>query len=188
VNPSPPSDEVLVARVAAGDSAALEALFARYGRTLIGLGWKILGDRAAAEDLVQETFWRVWTRAKTYEPARGRVSSWLFGIGHHLAIDHVRRRRSRPDPVDAESGEGRADPEADVAEAAADSIERRVVREAVDSLPGEQRRVLELAYFQGLSRREIAEALGLPLGTVHTRARLGLMKLRAQLKARGYAG
>jgi RNA polymerase sigma-70 factor (ECF subfamily) len=183
-----PSDETLVARVASGDTAALEALFDRYARAISGLGWKILGDGVGAEDLVQETFWRVWTRARSYDPRRGKVSSWLFGIGQHLAIDHLRRRRRQPEPAGEDAGEARPDPEADVQQAADKSIERSIVRAAVESLPGDQRRVLELAYFQGLSRREIAEALDLPLGTVHTRARLGLLKLRAELISRGYPG
>jgi RNA polymerase sigma-70 factor (ECF subfamily) len=188
VNASTLSDEDLLARVARGDTSALEALFDRYAPSIKGLGRKILGDDAGLDDLVQETFWRMWIRAGTYEPKRGRVASWLFGIAHHLAIDDLRRRRSRPDPVELDPVEAYPDLGADVAQAAQSSMESKLVREAFDALPLDQRRVLEMAYFEGLTRREIARALGVPLGTVHTRARLGLMKLRAELRARGYEG
>lgn len=188
MNASTLSDEDLLSRVARGDTTALEALFDRYAPSIRGLGRKILGDDAGLDDLVQETFWRMWTRAGTYEPKRGRAASWLFGIAHHLAIDHLRRRQSRPDPVELEPAEGYPDLSTDVAEAAQASIESKLVREAFQALPGDQRKVLELAYFEGRTRREIADVLQVPLGTVHTRARLGLMKLRAELRARGYEG
>lgn len=183
----PLSDEALVERVSSGDSAALEILYVRYGPAVAGLGRKILGERSAMDDLVQETFWRVWNGASSFQPGRGRFSSWLFGIAHHQAIDQLRRARSRPHALESESEVEAVAPETDVADAAGESILRSVVQEAFGTLPDEQRRVLELAYFRGFSRREISEALGVPLGTIHTRARLGLIKLRAELRTRGYS-
>jgi RNA polymerase sigma-70 factor (ECF subfamily) len=173
-------------RVSAQDSAALEALYERYGSAVAGLGRRILVERGAVDDLVQETFWRVWTGAGSFRPSRGRFSSWLFGIAHHLAIDHLRRARSRPQALDQEQEAEGIDLETNVAEAAEISIVSALVREAFGALPSEQQRVLELAFFRGLSRREISETLGVPLGTIHTRARLGLLKLRAELQTRGY--
>lgn len=180
------SDEALVERVSAGEPDALEVLFARYASAVAGLGRKILREPSAIEDLVQETFWRVWNGAGSYRAGRGRFSSWLFGIAHHQAIDQLRRARSRPHALESDSDMETVDPETDVAEAAGQSILRSVVQEAFGTLPEDQRRVLELAYFRGLSRREISETLGVPLGTIHTRARLGLLKLRVELRTRGY--
>jgi RNA polymerase sigma-70 factor (ECF subfamily) len=180
------SDETLATQAAKGNSAALEALYDRYASMVLGLTFKIVGDRAVAEDVLQETFWRVWKSADTYQSERGSFASWLFRIARNLAIDVHRRRGTRPQgmPTEVDGAstlEQVPDPAMDVAEEAQLNIQNRRIRLALASLPGVQRQVLELAYFYGMTRQEIAEATGEALGTIHTRARLGLQKLREEL-------
>ncbi len=187
------SDEVLASRAARGDSAALEALYDRHASTVLGLALKIIADRAAAEDILQETFWRVWKSADTFQPQRGSFTSWLFRITRNLAIDMYRRRSVRPQAVpDGEAGESfldqTPDPDMDVANQAQAAIENKQVRIAMGSLSGVQRQVIELAYFHGMTRQEIAEATGEALGTIHTRARLALQKLREELERQKFEG
>jgi RNA polymerase sigma-70 factor, ECF subfamily len=173
------ADDELIAAIARGDHAALLMLYDRYGRIAYGLAYRILGDPGAAEEAVQDAFLRVWRRAATFDPerARGAVRAWLLTIVHHCAIDLVRRRAGAP-PVVAgldEIAERQAVPDAwsDVS----GRLEQERVRTAVATLPGDQRRAIELAYFDGLTHREIAERDGLPLGTVKGRLRLGLRRL-----------
>lgn len=187
------SDEILAARVAQGDPAALEALYDRHASTVLGVLLKVIGDRAVAEDALQETFWRLWKSASTYEVARGSFSSWLFRIARNLAIDAHRRMNVRPQPMvgasDADALADRTpDPDTDVPEQAQMDLRNRQVRSALTALPRVQRQVIELAYFYGLTRQEIAEATGEALGTVHTRARLGLQKLREELNRVEFEG
>lgn len=186
------SDEVLASQVAGGSGAALEALYDRYGSTVLGLSLKILGERAAAEDVLQETFWRVWRSANTFQPQRGSFSSWLFRIARNLAIDVYRRGNVRPqvmsDGDGVESMDEVTDPAIDVAQQAQAAIENKLVRNVMSSLPGEQKQVLEMAYFQGMTRQEIAERTGEALGTIHTRARLALQKLREELERLKFEG
>lgn len=183
-----PGDEVLAARLAQGDASALEALYDRYASRVLGVALKISADRALAEDILQETFWRAWKSAATYQPQRGSFTAWLFRIARNLAIDHFRRQRLRPkatpgmeeaDPVI----EQLPDPQVDVVNQAQWSLDFQQVRSALATLPAEQRQVIEMAYFQGMTRQEIAEATGEALGTIHTRARLGLQKLHRVLEA-----
>ena len=187
------SDEILASQVARGSSAALEALYDRHSATVFGLTLKILGDRAAAEDVLQETFWRVWKSAETVQPQRGSFSGWLFRIARNLAIDMYRRRSVRPQPIvgDEESGsvlDRTPDPDMDVAAQAVSALETKQVRSAMSLLPGVQRQVIEMAYFYGMTRQEIAEATGEALGTIHTRARLALQKLREELERQKFEG
>jgi RNA polymerase sigma-70 factor (ECF subfamily) len=183
------TDERLLAQTAAGDADALAVLYDRYAAAVLGLALKMLGERASAEEVVQETFWRAWRSAGTFQAQRGTFAGWLFGIARNLVIDLCRRRSVRPRPAldeaEAERIARAPDPEADVAESAWAAIRRIRVRAALAELPPAQRRVIELAYFGGLTRQEIAEATGEPLGTVHTRARLALQKLREMLRAQG---
>jgi len=182
------SDAELAARVARRDRAAFALIYDRYAAKAFGLVLRLLGDRAVSEDVLQEAFWRVWQRADTFDASRASFSSWLLSITHHCAIDELRRRRTRTKPDDIEldapdDGETRdvADPETDVSESAWAGLVRDHVRQAIIQLPDAQRRVIELAYFGGLTRQEIAAQLKEPLGTVHTRARLGLSKLKELL-------
>ena len=187
------SDEILAARVAQGDSAALEALYDRYAPIVLGILLKVIGERAAAEDILQETFWRVWKSASMYQPQRGSFSGWMFRIARNLAIDDHRRRNVRPPaiggPDDADTlADQTPDPNTDVAEQAQVDFRNRQVRSALTSLPRVQRQVIEMAYFYGMTRQEIAESTGEALGTIHTRARLGLQKLREELEREQFEG
>ena len=182
-------DEALVTRVARGDSAALEVLYDRYASRVMGISLKIVGDQALAEDVLQETFWRVWQSAATYQSQLGAFAGWLFRIARNLSIDAYRRRNTRPQVMMNTRGEDSVptleetpDPDMDVAEQAQAILANRQIRNALASLPDVQRQVIELAYFYGMTRQEIAEATGEALGTIHTRARLALQKLRGELK------
>jgi RNA polymerase sigma-70 factor (ECF subfamily) len=183
----PLSDELLIARVARGDRTALETLYDRHAAVVLGICIKITGDRTTAEDVLQETFWRLWKNASAYQSQRGSFTGWLFRIARNLAIDVYRHDRSGPQAI---RGTSEVDPLVDrmpdldinVAEQAQANLEAQQVRHALTGLPREQRQVLELAYFYGMTRQEIAEVTGESLGTVHTRARLGLQKLRRELE------
>ncbi len=160
----------------------MEVLYDRLGRQAFGLAYRILGDGPSAEDVVQEAFLTVWHQADRLNPARGRVSSFLMTVVHHKAVDLLRTRRGQMarhlalDPAAVEK-QG-----ADVLETVANSLRRDTIRQALRSLPQEQRKPIELAYFEGLTHVEIAEALAVPLGTVKSRLRLGLEKMRSALR------
>ena len=183
------SDEILAARVAHGDRTALETLYDRHARTVLGIAMRITGERATAEDVLQDTFWRVWQSATTYQSQRGSFTSWLFRIARNLAIDVYRRQNIRPRAI-TETEEANPvldhlpDPDVDVLEQVQSNIRTQQVRNIIATLPREQRDVIEMAYFYGMTRQEIAEATGEALGTIHTRARLGLQKLRKELERR----
>lgn len=188
-------DETLVTRVTRGDSAALEVLYDRYASRVLGISLKILGDPALAEDILQETFWRVWQSAAAYRSQLGAFTGWLFRIARNLSIDAYRRRNVRPRAFEsARMGdpdsvlEETPDPDTDVAEQAQSILRQRQIRKALASLPDAQRQVIELAYFYGMTRQEIAEATGEALGTIHTRARLALQKLRGELQRDEFEG
>ena len=183
-SPTPPSDDELMAGLAAGEIEALEALYDRYGALVFSVGLRVLYDRQLAEDVTQEVFLRLWRRPWSYDPARGRFISWLMSVTRNRAIDEQRRlkRRGRLEERDDAApelpSEGRF---RDPLEEAALAEERRAVREAMTRLPPAQREVLDLAYFAGLTQVEIAQRTGQPLGTVKTRVRLGMQKLRESL-------
>jgi RNA polymerase sigma-70 factor, ECF subfamily len=169
----------LVADIARGDQAALAALYDRTSRLVFGLALRVLRDRATAEEVVLDVYKQAWRQASLYDEQRGTPTGWLLKIAHSRAVDRVRavRREQELKRVVGESlerGMIAEDPEA----AAALSEQQRFVRAALDTLPEEQREVIVLAYYTGMSQSEIAERLGLPLGTVKTRARLGMAKLR----------
>lgn len=177
------SDEQLIAAAAGGDAGALSALYDRHAPAVMGFSVRVLGEPALAEEAVQETFWRVWRNAASFQRERAPFTAWLFAIARRLCIDMLRRHR--PTPMDDEALEAVPDPGPDVVEQVSGAVEHRQVRAALKSLPLEQQRVLELAYFRGLTHHEIAQRLGEPVGTIHTRARLGLQKLRAVLLRAG---
>ena len=165
------------------DETALGALYDRWVRSLYSLVLHLLKDPDEAEDVVEETFWQAWRKAGSYEPSRGAVSTWLLTIGRRKALDRLRaRKRSREDLIDGERSfadipSSEPDPSIDVEGAEL----RENVRLALNTLPSEQREVLELGYFSGLSQSEIADVTGQPLGTVKTRMRLAMQKLREPL-------
>jgi RNA polymerase sigma-70 factor (ECF subfamily) len=182
------ADEAIVAAVARGEHTALAQLYDRYAGAVFALALRIVADREIAEEVTQESFLRVWRYASTYDPARGRVATWLLGMTHHLAIDQVRRRRVRVTPMPVtEEGEPLAaqlpDPTIDVEREVWGAERRRVLRVALGHLPAAQREVIEHAYYRGLTQLEIAARIGIPLGTVKTRLRLGLAKLRDILQS-----
>ena len=185
-------DEALIARLAAGDRSALGLLYDRYAGPVYALVLRIIADRQAAEDLLQEVFLRVWQRAATYQANRGRPLTWVLGIAHNLAIDEVRRRQRRPQGVE-ERDDATVDnllsvvpsEEPGPAEQAWERLCRAQISAALQQLPPAQRAIIELAYFEGYTQSQMAERLGEPLGTVKTRLRLGMQKLRELLQGQG---
>lgn len=175
-------DEVLITRVARRDSSALEHLYDRYARVVYATALRMLRNTEMAEDIVQETFWRVWRRSASFAVGRGQVAGWIFGIAHNLCIDELRRQRSRPITVQSEREDQamfeQPDEQNDVVGEAIARERRRMILRALAQIPPEQREVLELAYFGGLSQSEIAQRLNSPIGTVKTRTRLALQKMR----------
>ena len=172
-------------RLATGEGRALERLYDRYHVLVYSVALRIVRDEMLAEDVVHEVFLRLWRRPESYDPARGRFLSWLMSVTRNRAIDEVRRvtrrlriEERRPDAAEEAPSTDRLDaPEL----AAAIGDERRRVRAALASLPEPQRQVIELAYFGGLTQAEIAERTDTPLGTVKTRTRLAMDKLRQEL-------
>jgi RNA polymerase sigma-70 factor (ECF subfamily) len=178
-------DKTLIILISRANPDALGALYDRYSRLVFGLALHTVGDRETAEEITLDVFTRAWENASTYHAERAKVSTWLTSIARHRAIDELRRRRVRPEQQSISwaqvppSSEPRSyGPE----ENAEQAIRRDQVRVAIAELPNEQQQVLALAYFQGYTQREIAEALGQPLGTVKTRIRLGMEKLRKLLR------
>ncbi len=176
------SDGELLARVAARDDAALGMLYDRYSRLAMGLAYRVLGDRGQAEDVVQEAFLSVWRRAASFDAQRGSARGWLTTIVHNAAIDRRRGRfRHQQDEVDIDDHAWRLTGD-DVWDDVSRTLDREQVRRALAEIPAEQRHTLELAYFGGLTQAEIAERTGEPLGTVKSRARLGLRRLEGLLR------
>ncbi|MEW5717815.1 MAG: sigma-70 family RNA polymerase sigma factor [Chloroflexota bacterium] len=176
------TDEQLMVALIRGETWAMTALYDRYARLVYSLALRMLSDRAAAEEVVQEVFVKVWQRAREFDAQRGKFSAWLTGIAHHHAIDELRRRRARPvasDDEDALANVAAVDPTPD--DAAQTSLERRRIVDALQEIPAEQRRCIEMAYFEGYTQEEISERLSEPLGTVKTRMRLGMQKLKVLL-------
>jgi RNA polymerase sigma-70 factor, ECF subfamily len=169
---------VLVQRVAGGDAHALTALYDGTNRLVFGLVLRVLGDRAAAEEVLLDVYTQVWRQAASYDRGRGSPLAWLMMIARTRAIDRLRSGRQaqkRSEPLEKALDE--RSPVADPEEAAVTSERETMVRSALESLSTEQREVIELAYYKGLSHSEIAMQLGQPLGTVKTRTRLGMIKL-----------
>lgn len=179
-------DEALMALVVSGDTAAFEELYDRYAPAVLGMLVKTLQDRPLAEEVLQEAFWRAWEKAETFNEERGSFRTWIYSIAKRQAIDTIRRQKVRPQPVRSKAEASRVatqpSPGPAVDEAAWVAIESQRVRAAMQQLSPEQVQVIEMAYFEGLTRQEISQVTGEPLGTVHTRARLGLQKLRSILK------
>ncbi len=186
LNRSPvPDDTDLLARIVQSDAGALDLLYERYSRVVYSLALRMLRSAELAEDIVQETFWRIWRRSATFEGRRGSVASWILGIAHNLSVDELRRQRARPSLVRDTPGEpilsAIVDASADVGDLALLNERRRQILKALEQIPADQRLAIELAYFGGLSQSEIAERLQSPIGTIKTRIRNGLRRLREVL-------
>jgi RNA polymerase sigma-70 factor (ECF subfamily) len=173
----------LIKRVADGDQSALTTLYDSTSRLVFGLILRVLGDRATAEEVLLDVFTQVWRQAALYDRSRGAPLAWLMTIARSRAIDRLRSGKhdqQHKEPLDnlTDLTSSTISPE----EATATSERQKIVRAALDTLSPEQRQVIELAYYSGLSHSEIALRLGQPLGTVKTRTRLGMMKLREALR------
>jgi RNA polymerase sigma-70 factor, ECF subfamily len=181
------ADEEVMQLVGEGNTRAFELIFDRHGGAAFSLAYRMVGNRVTAEDISQEAFLSIWRSRVRYDQSRGSVRTWVLGIVHNRAIDALRRgavHDRRKETMDGVEERHEAPERTDVE--AARREEARTVRTALDTLPAEQRRTIELAYFGGFSHSEIAQLLGEPIGTVKGRMRLGLDKLRRQL-AEGYA-
>jgi RNA polymerase sigma-70 factor (ECF subfamily) len=188
------SDELLITRVTQGDIAAFETLYNRYAAAILGIAMRIIGDRAAAEEVLKETFWQVWQTTGDYQLKHEFFRGWLFKLARDRAVDAYRRRGTRSPEV-AETADTNPIPDQildsgiDIPEPAKSNLYAQQVRNALMSLPREERQVIEMAYFYKMTRQEIAKATGEPLDKIHTRARLGLKKLHEELeKGKGFDG
>jgi RNA polymerase sigma-70 factor, ECF subfamily len=184
-------DEALVRRMAAGEDRALGDLYDRWQPVVHGVVSRMLRQADDVEDVVEETFWQAWKQASRFDRTRGAVQTWLLTIARSRALDRVRAlRRRREEPLEGDDGQPVVQQvaEGDPGQDAETSERRRLVVAALSGLPAEQREALELGYFGGLSQTEIAEKTGQPLGTVKTRMRLALQKLRGQLQVLGSDG
>jgi RNA polymerase sigma-70 factor (ECF subfamily) len=185
---SDPTDLGLLQRIVARDTAALADLYDRHSRLLFSLILRILRDQAEAEEILQEVFVRVWTRAELYDPRLGGPTPWLVCLARNCAIDRLRARRVR----DAASGpaldESTADPPVSATDmrtpemVVLDAERRGALKDVLADLPAEQRRLIEAAFFEGYTHNELAKRFGLPLGTVKTRIRAGMIAMRQRLE------
>ena len=172
-------DHELIRRIASKDADALDAFYSRYNRLAFTLVFRVVGSREDAEDVLVDVFWQVWQQALRYDSSRGKPVAWLLTIARTRAIDCLRsssRRNTQPEPG-VETAPATPEPDPVVL---ADT--RQAVREALNTLSDQQRVPLEMAYYQGMSHTEIAEALGQPLGTIKDRVRNGMLHLRKRLK------
>ena len=181
-----PDDAVLIARIAKSRTEALDQLYDRYNHLVFSVALAIVGDRAVAEEITLDVFVQVWRRAESYRPDQAKVRTWLIAIARHHAIDILRMQKSRPEAStvnweDVSAADGPA--LHGLEEQMQQSMQREHVRKMLAKLPAEQREALILAYFKGYSHSQIAEALRQPLGTIKTRIRLAMQKLKQLLEA-----
>ena len=174
----------MAAQLLRGEAVGVEALYDKYGGIAFGLAYRILNDRAAAEDVVQEAFLGLWRNARKFDARRGNVRSWLLSIVHNRAIDRLRGTTRLRKETQIETVE-RLVEVPDAWETVSMHLEQKQIREGFAQLPEAQRQTLELAYFGGFTHLEIAGQMGVPLGTVKGRMRMGLEKMRSFLQARG---
>ena len=182
--PAQDNDVELLKAIAARDEAALAQLYDRYRTILFGLLMRILNNREEAEDVLQETFLQVWRKAADFDESRGRPFTWLVTLARSRAIDRLRTLASRERVAEA----GAREVSEEISDAATDALrseQRGLVSDALAKLPYEQKRPIMLAYFDGLTQSEIAMRLGAPLGTVKTRMRTGMIRLRELLAGQG---
>jgi RNA polymerase sigma-70 factor (ECF subfamily) len=182
------SDETLVRLVIRQDIRAYELLYDRHAQVVYNLIMRIVRDGAASEELLQEVFWQVWQKAEQYEGS-GSLAAWLYRVARNKALDYLRHQRARPQLAASELEAMEHSPRLATTSAEIEveqSWRRQQVTQALDSIPSNQRLCLELAYFEGLSQREIAEKTRTPLGTIKTRMRIGMEKVERILRAVGY--
>lgn len=176
------SDAELVTRLQLNEEDALNTLYKRHAGQVLGVVHRIVGDMALAEEILQETFIRIWHNAKQFNPDKARFTAWLFSIARRLAIDEYRRQKVWVQPAKTEVDmflmESAISPQANVIDQVSINYERDRIIDAIYKLSPDQREVIDLAYFQGKTRREIADELNIPVGTVHTRVRLALKHIR----------
>ena len=180
-------DDQLITLISNGEKEALETFYDRHASSALALARYMLRDATLAEEVTQDIFVNLWLRASTYNPRRGKPKSWFMSIAHHRIIDVLRSRKRHAQSVDETAHElldVRPSPGPGTEEQAYHNMARDMVIEALAALPPEQREVIVLAYFEGYSQSEIAAKLGQPLGTVKTRVRLGMQKLRASFPDR----
>ena len=184
MTPNGRTDDQLLAALAQRDLNALEELYDRYSKVAYSLAYRIVGDRGNAEDVVQEAFLSVWRQAGTYKRERGAARTWLMSIVHHRSIDRLRSGASASNTIPYDQlPESREEPtKPSIWQQAWSNVRGDIVRRALERLPVEQKKSIELAYFSGYTQAEIAELMGVPLGTVKGRMRIGLQKLRAMLE------
>jgi RNA polymerase sigma-70 factor (ECF subfamily) len=177
-------DDAVMAAIQSRDDAALAVFYDRHSRLAFGLAYRLLGERGAAEDVVQEAFLNVWRRAESYQVGRGSARSWLMSIVHNLAIDRRRGRMGRTaNDVAIEDVEPFMEStDEDAFDIVARSMEAAQVQKVLFELPEEQRQAIIMAYFGGLTHQEIAERTGTPLGTIKSRMRLGLRRMRTLIE------
>jgi RNA polymerase sigma-70 factor, ECF subfamily len=172
------------ARLCAGEEAALSELYDQYSSFVYGLAQRVIGDARAAEDVSQEVFLHLWEHPEAFDPGRGSMRTWLGTLTHRRAVDHVRREEARRRRALREASR-RPTTVPDVDEIATALVTAERVRAALDVLPPEQRACIDLAYFGGLTYRQVAEALDIPEGTAKSRLRLGLRRIAEELEAEG---
>ncbi|HXN08984.1 MAG TPA: sigma-70 family RNA polymerase sigma factor [Candidatus Acidoferrales bacterium] len=178
------TDDQILAALAQRDLSALEELYDRYSKVAYSLAYRIVGDRGNAEDVVQDAFLSVWRQAGTYKRERGAARTWLMSIVHHRSIDRLRSGASSSNTIPyeelPETREETTKPS--IWQQAWNNVRGDMIRRALERLPVEQKKSIELAYFSGYTQAEIAELMGVPLGTVKGRMRIGLQKLRTMLE------
>ncbi|HLY23501.1 MAG TPA: sigma-70 family RNA polymerase sigma factor [bacterium] len=172
-------DQALLARIADEDAGAFETLYARYSAAAYSVAIGLLRDAAQAQEVTQDVFLAIWRGARGFDPARGSARTWILSVAHHKSVDAVRRSRRNPTVPLSETMTGAAD----VIEAAQARVDAGHVRRALEGLSIEQRAAIVLAYYGGYTQQEIAQRLGVPLGTIKTRMRDGLLRLRTVLPA-----
>jgi RNA polymerase sigma-70 factor (ECF subfamily) len=181
MNYSKLDDEVLIHLIVADNADSLSELYDRYNRLVFSLALNIVGNPGTAEEITLDVFTQIWEKAGTYQPEKAKVSTWMTTITRNRSIDFLRRRKSRPERLNIDLFQLPSDQlsqDENLEDNAQAALQRERVREAVAQLPEDQREALQLAYFKGYTHRQIADILDLPLGTVKTRIRLAMGKLR----------
>lgn len=173
-------DKVLIEQVSKGDKSAFKEIYSRFSQVTYNLAFRMLRDREDAEEVVQEIFLQIWNKAKSYDPGRGAVSTWVLNIARSRAIDKIRKVGYRDRNIEID--EEKVNSNVDVSRNLEDRDEsKNVIKQALESLPEKQRTAIELVYFEGLTHVEAADKLNEPVGTIKTRIRLGVLKLKDKI-------